>query len=91
MHHDEWLPAPYINAPFNLFLGTQSLNMKDAYAKKRISPTKGEASGKTNLSQADVDQIRYLRSKNYSYKQIQKEFPIAKSTISYIVNKKTWK
>lgn len=90
MHHDELLPEPYINAPFNLFLGTRSLNMKDAYSKKRVSPTRGERSGMSYLSQKDVDRIRHLRSIDYTYRQIQEEFPIPKSTLSFILNNKTW-
>jgi hypothetical protein len=90
MHHDELLSDPYINAPFNLFLGTRSLNLKDAYSKQRVTPTRGEASGNSYLSKEDVAKIRHLRSMNYTYKEIQQEFPIPKSTLSFIINRKTW-
>ena len=47
MHHDEWLPEPYLNAPFNLFLGTTSINALDTYYKGRI-PKWGTSSGDAN-------------------------------------------
>jgi hypothetical protein len=90
MHHDEFLPNPFINAPFNLFLGTRSINQRDAYQKGRMLPTKGEKSGKSYLTQNQVDDIRKMRYDGFTYSQIIEKYKIPKSTLSYIINHKTW-
>jgi hypothetical protein len=50
MHHDEFLPLPYINGTQNLFLGTISLNAKDTFFKGR--------KGKGGISYGDNNGMR---------------------------------
>ena len=90
MHHDEYLPEFCINATFNLFLGTRSINQKDAYQKGRMLPTRGEKSGRSYLSQEQVDNIRKMRYDGCTYAQIISVYKIPKSTLSNIINHKTW-
>ena len=47
MHHDEFLPFPYRDAPFNLFLGNTSVNARDTFFKGRKG-TGGKSFGKAN-------------------------------------------
>ena len=56
LHHDEWAPVPYLNAPWNLNLGTQSTNLQDCSNKGRIC----RVGGRRKLTDEDVDAIRAL-------------------------------
>jgi hypothetical protein len=70
--------------PKHLWLGTDSDNLYDSYAKgdkphcKKIIPD------------ADIQEIRRLKfEENWTHKQLIEEFGYSKSMISYIVNYKT--
>jgi DNA invertase Pin-like site-specific DNA recombinase len=53
-------------------------------------PTRGEKSGRSYLSQEQVDNIRKMRYDGYTYAQIISVYKIPKSTLSNIINHKTW-
>jgi predicted XRE-type DNA-binding protein len=93
--------------PNHLFLGTHSENMvdmtkKDSAAKgmynganthpeNRPSPA-GEINGRSKLKETDVEKILIMyHEDNKSQFEISENFGVSESTISLIVNGKTWK
>lgn len=55
-----------------------------------LTAQKGSDSVRAKFSAAEVRQIRMLSSNGMSYSKIRQRFPMAKSTLSYIVNEKTY-
>lgn len=77
--------------PNHLFIGTQKDNMADAARKGRISRAhqlKGEDHNQAKLTEDDV---RAIRASDKSQKELAREYGVAKGTISFIVNRQTWK
>ena len=77
--------------PEHLFLGTPQDNMNDMVAKGRSGDTRGEKSGLTHLTDADVLSIRARYPQGTKLIDLAREYGVAKSTVSYIVNGHTWK
>lgn len=81
--------------PNHLFLGTHSQNMKDK-VEKGNSP-KGEKNVNSKLTKNDVEQIRKIYWKNFGTKNhvsmnsLAKKYNVNRTTISNILNNKTWK
>jgi len=74
--------------PQHLFLGTHAENLKDAAQKGRM---KRELSGSTKLNRKQVKKIREkFKLGNVSQRKLAKEFGIAQSHISRIINFKQW-
>lgn len=77
--------------PDHLFLGTHQDNMDDRKRKNRtnrIAP-KGEDQGYSKLTNEQVIEIRSITG--ISQKEIAKKYSVNQATISYIVQRKTWK
>lgn len=74
--------------PAHLFLGTQSDNMRDMWAKKRHPKSKPGQSSK--LSQSEVAKIRELLGQKTRQKIIAAQFGISQSTVSLISTGKHW-
>jgi hypothetical protein len=72
--------------PEHLFLGTKSDNSMDMFLKGRAA--KGERNASSKLTEND---IREIRSLDYSYRNLGKMFNVSHRTISLIKNYKTWK
>lgn len=85
--------------PNHLFLGTQSDNMKDAYDKGRCLIPKntpgqfksGEDHSRSKLTQAEVDEIRRLRSdEGLTLRVIANMFNVDHSLVWQITKNKAW-
>jgi len=79
--------------PMHLFAGTNLDNVKDKILKGRCYTgyQKGEHNGASKLKDKDVIQIRKLyKTKNYTTIKLGKMYGVHRSTISYIVNNKTY-
>ena len=68
--------------PDHLFLGTNKDNMADMTRKKRQH---------SKISEEDVIQIRRLHKLGVKPKELSQKFGLAKNTLSYIINRKSWK
>ena len=77
---------PKNNSKENLTQMTIGENKKHSYRVLKRSPTMGNC--KINLSIAN--EIRKKRKVGYTYMELAKKYCLCKSSISYIVNYKTW-
>ena len=79
--------------PNHLFLGTQSDNMKDMFAKgrNRTTPSKGSANGNSKLSERDIPIIKALRIEGKTYPAIAKEFRMSTYAIREICIGNSWR
>lgn len=78
----------------NLEWVSKSANIKHAYDKDLISPSKGEKHYKSFLTQEDIDWIRtnYIpRDKEFGSTALAIRFNISQSAISNIIHRKSWK
>ena len=79
--------------PLHLFEGTNLDNVKDKILKGRCYTgyQKGEHNGASKLKDADVIEIRKLyKTKNYTTIKLGEMYEVHRSTISYIINNKTY-
>lgn len=76
--------------PNHLFLGTQKENMKDKVDKGRAYTGihKGEKNPANKLT---ADDVRDMRSKNGTLKEIAKEYGVSFGLIGHIKSKRLWK
>lgn len=78
--------------PSHLFLGTHQQNINDKMRKGRHNPVKGEASGRSKLTDKEVLSIREeYATGNLTQIQIAQQYNITESVICRIVNKKIWR
>lgn len=78
--------------PEHLFLGNQTVNMKDMYKKRRQPKRNCENNGNSKLSWSDVLEIRKLHTtKMLSQKKIAQKFCVGCSCIFSIVHHQRWK
>lgn len=80
--------------PQHLFAGTNLDNVRDKIKKGRCytGNQKGENNGASKLSDTQVSKIRELyNSKKYTTLKLGEMYNVNRSTISYIVNNKTYK
>lgn len=83
---------PLNNMIDNISIGTQSDNMMDISSNIRRYKAVTAGHARSLLTKNNVITIRQLREqKQYTYAQIRALYPMAKSTLSYILNYKTWK
>ena len=77
--------------PDHLFLGDHFDNMRDMTVKGRlrIPDQKGEHHSQAKLTSGDVRVIRGL-SEKYSHAKISTWFPVVRTVITQIVNRKLW-
>lgn len=73
----------------NLHWGTRTTNQVEAYDNNRRP--KGESHWKSKLSEADVKEIRLLRSQGSSVPFIANKFSVDKRTIYAVVNRASWR
>ena len=74
--------------PEHLDIGTQKDNMQDAVKAGRQA--KGTKIPQSKLNEKKVLEIRKLYSEGMSQKELAKMYGVNSSSISYVVNKKTW-
>lgn len=78
--------------PSHLFLGTSLDNSNDKVSKGRQSRLHGEKNGRAKLTVDQVDEIRNKHAnKQGSLRTLAIEYGMSKTTISEIVNEKTWR
>jgi hypothetical protein len=80
--------------PLHLFSGTNFDNIRDKVNKGRCytGNQKGQNNGASKLTDIDVKNIRMLHNtKNYTTHKLGEMYNVHRSTISYIVNNKTFK
>jgi hypothetical protein len=80
--------------PLHLFAGTNLDNVKDKVKKGRCytGNQKGENNGASKLSDTQVSKIRELyNSGKYTTLKLGEMYNVNRSTISYIINNKTYK
>ncbi len=79
--------------PYHLWLGTQSENLKDAFAKGRMfrPDTNGERNGNRKLDWPKVNAIRAMNSMGIKKTLIAQSFGVSPSTIFEIASNKIWK
>lgn len=82
---------PANNKLENIAVGTQSENMLDRPREVRIAHGRLSGRARSRLSDQDVIDIRQKFSKGAPLSQIMREYGIAKSTASYIKNRKTYR
>jgi hypothetical protein len=75
----------------HLFLGTNSDNMKDMYAKGRGNNFKGENNPIAKLNYRKVDEIRVLLDTKLTQAEIAERYAVDRTLISLIKNNKIWK
>ena len=78
------------NLSENLEWCSRSENIKHAYATSLMKPLKGESSGMSKLTDAEVLMIRELRSCGIFLQELADRFGVSKSVISNISRYKTW-
>jgi hypothetical protein len=79
--------------PAHLELGTQSKNMRDAYARDRHpgnGDQRGERHPRAKLSVLDVEAIRVRAQRGESHTAIARDYPVVRSHISLIVRRRSW-
>lgn len=75
----------------NIVIGTRSDNIMDRPKEVREKCALKAGLENSSLTEKDVKRIRKLREeREWTYSQILDEYNIAKSTLSYICNYKTW-
>lgn len=75
--------------PACLYPGTQQDNMRDKIRDGNI--TYGAKNGRAKLTETDIPVIRRRYADGESQRAIAKDYGVSQMTISYIVNRKTWK
>ena len=75
----------------NILIGTQSENMMDKSPEARKWLAMIGAKAQRKLSEEEVQQLRRDRDAGSLYSELMAKYGIAKSTVSYIVNKHTYK
>lgn len=79
--------------PGHLFLGTQTDNMRDMWAKGRQGPRPdiaGEANPASKLTVSVVAQMKTLRSTGMSYREIAERFGVATMTALRAIKGESW-
>ena len=78
----------YCVNPKHLQAGSPQENMTDMVDKERSAA--GEDSGQSKLTEKQVEDIRSAFGKGKTLDELADQYNMAKSTLSYIVNFKTW-
>jgi hypothetical protein len=77
--------------PGHLYLGTPADNMRDMVARRRGKAMKGEACGRSKLTEAAVISIRARLSAGEGGAAIARELGVDKGTVNCIKLRKTWR
>ncbi len=78
------------NSKENILIGSHSDNSMDRPESMRLSTARTAALVRRKLDASQVAEIRTKREYGASYRSLMEEYSLAKSTISYIVNRKTY-
>lgn len=83
--------VPLCCNPEHLHLGTSQDNMDEMQQRGRKRPAKGEKNRHAKLTNETVLEIRRLCNKGISQSIVRRWFGLARSSISMIITRKTWK
>jgi HNH endonuclease len=78
------------NSKENILLGSSSDNKMDCPKNERLRHAKVAASFLRKLTQYEAESLRYDRSSGATYADLIAKYGISKSTVSYVVNRKTY-
>jgi len=81
---------PLNNTRENIRVGTPSENQMDRPSEDRLKYSKNAASHKRKLTDDQLRNFREDRKKGASYKTLCAKYEISKTSVSYIVNNKTY-
>jgi hypothetical protein len=76
--------------PAHLFAGTRSENLLDASRKGRLNTARGERSGQSKLTEAQVRAIRGRLAAGETHRAIAAAFGVSQPTITFIATGATW-
>lgn len=88
VHHKNCIKTD--NRACNLEWVTASENMRRMFKDGLHNPPVGERSGSSKLKDKDVNEIRDMYLSGYKQYELSEKFNISQSSISLIVNGKTW-
>ena len=74
----------------NILIGTSSQNMMDIPKNSRIKKARLASSKLRRFTEGEVAELRKLNKHGISYNKLSKAYKVCKSTLSYIVNGKTY-
>ena len=77
--------------PDHLFLGTDADNAADRHRKGRDAHQKGEAHGRSKLTDQQVRQIRDLAEHGAAKRALGRRFGVSHTLIRYIVDRTNWR
>lgn len=78
------------NRPGNIAIGTQKQNMLDRPIEDRLAHALKGSAAQKKLTAEQVKQLRADRCSGMKYAELMSKYGIGKSTVSYIVNRKTY-
>lgn len=78
------------NSEENIDIGTQHDNYMDRDPNVRLEHARVAASYLRSLTEEQVDELVKLHLSGWTYKMLTKKYGIVKSTVSYIINGKTY-
>ena len=76
--------------PDHLFLGTHKDNTADCVKKGRFADNKGEANGRSKLTEENIRSIRAMRHAGETQKSIADHFGVSYGHVSLIISGKNW-
>ena len=79
------------NSTSNLSYGSSSENEMDKLKEVRISTARKAAAARRKLSVEEAEDVRSKRASGAKVQQLADEYGVQKSTISYIINNKTYR
>lgn len=74
----------------NIAIGTPSENQMDKSPELRLRVARTAAASLRSLSEEEVGSLRRDREAGARYKELMVKYKLAKSTVSYIINRKTY-
>lgn len=81
---------PACTAPEHLCLGTHADNMSEMAAKGRQSRLRGEANGRSKLTEADVIDVHRRLKLGHTQHTIAADLGVSKTMVSYIKTGRRW-
>lgn len=78
------------NSAENISIGSQSENMMDIPEEIRLESSLRAAKVRRKLTWEEVELLRKDHASGFTNKELREKYEIAKSTVSYIVNNKTY-
>jgi len=81
---------PLNNSKGNIAIGTHSQNTLDKDKRKRTLDARKAGRVRSKVSEDEVRNLRKDRDRGMSYKELMEKYGVPKTTVSYIVNRRTY-